>query len=199
MGKVERLGMKLDKNLEPFRATIESLNRLLQSYNDRGVVIGGIAVGLLGKPRYTADVDAMFLLSTRDIPEFLERAYVENIVPRIQNAEEFARKSRVLLLKHAPTETEVDISLGILPFEEEMVERGNIKSFANLSARLPTPEDLIIMKAVAHRPKDFEDIRTLVDSHPDLDRHRIEQWVNSFAEALEIPNLWDKIEQILNK
>jgi len=191
--------MKLDKDLEPFRATIESLNRLLQSYNHRGVIIGGIAVGLLGKPRYTADVDAMFLLSTEDIPRFLEIARAENIIPRIQNAEEFARKSLVLLLKHAPTEIEVDVSLGILPFEEEMVDRGNIKSFSNLSTRLPTPEDLIIMKAIAHRPKDLEDIRTLVDKHPNLDYRRIEHWVKSFAEALENPDLWDKIKQVLNE
>jgi predicted nucleotidyltransferase len=190
--------MKLDKSLEPFRATIESLNRLLQTYNQRGVIIGGIAVGLLGKPRYTADVDAMFLLSTEDIPRFLELARAESIIPRIQNAEDFAIKSRVLLLKHAPTETDVDILLGILPFEEEMVERGKIESFANLSARLPTPEDLIIMKAIAHRPKDIEDIKTLVDKHPNLDHRRIEHWVKSFAEVLEFPDLWDEIKGILN-
>jgi hypothetical protein len=199
MGKVEGLWMKLDKNIEPFRATIESLNRLLQNYDHRGVIIGGIAVGLLGKPRFTADVDAVFLLSTEDVSKFLELAGTENLIPRIQNVEEFARKSRVLLLKHAPTEIEVDISLGVLPFEQEMVDRGSIKHFANLSARLPTPEDLIIMKAIAHRPKDLEDIRTLVDNHPDLDHHRIEQWVKSFAEVLEIPNLWVEIKQILNK
>lgn len=190
--------MKLDKSLEPFRAAIEALHRLLEQYNDRGVIIGGIAVGLLGKPRYTADVDAIFLLSTRDIPQFLELAATENIIPRIQNVEEFARKSRVLLLKHTPTKTEIDISLGVLLFEEEMVERGSVKSFANLSVRLPTPEDLIIMKAIAHRPKDLEDIRTIVDNNPNLDKSRIEKWVRDFAEVLEMPDLWKQIEEILN-
>jgi predicted nucleotidyltransferase len=189
--------MKLDENLEPFRATIEALHRLLEKYNDRGVIIGGIAVGLLGKPRYTADVDAMFLLSTQEIPQFLELARAENIIPRIQNIEEFARKTRVLLLQHIPTKTEIDISLGILPFEEEIVERGSVKSFANLSARLPTPEDLIIMKAIAHRPKDLEDIRTIVDSNPKLDLKRIENWIKDFAEVLEMPDLWKQIEEIL--
>ncbi len=191
--------MKLDKSLEPFRATIEALNNLLQKVNQRGVIIGGVAVGFLGKPRYTADVDAVFLLSTKDISSFLELARAENIIPRIENVEDFARKSRVLLLKHAPTETEVDISLGIMPFEEEMVERGTIKSFANLSARLPTPEDLIIMKAIAHRPKDLEDIRTIVDKYPNLDQHRIERWVKDFAELMETPNLWGQIEKILKR
>jgi predicted nucleotidyltransferase len=191
--------MKPDKNLEPFRATIEALHRLLKKYNDRGVIIGGIAVGLLGKPRYTADVDAMFLLSTQEIPQFLELAHAENIIPRIQNIEEFARKTRVLLLQYVPTKTEIDISLGVLLFEEEMVERGSVKTFANLSARLPTPEDLIVMKAIAHRPKDLEDIRTIVDNNPNLDNARIEYWVKSFAEVMEIPELWKQIKIILKR
>ena len=163
------------------------------------MIIGGIAVGLLGKPRFTADVDAMFLLSIQDIPRFLELANEEDIVPRTLNVEEFARKSRVLLLKHEPTNTEIDVSLGVLPFEEEMVERGEIKSFANLSIRLPTPEDLIIMKAIAHRPKDLEDTRTLVDKYPALDHHRIERWVKDFAQALETPELWGQVEKILQQ
>ncbi|MEO7839932.1 MAG: DUF6036 family nucleotidyltransferase [Anaerolineales bacterium] len=189
--------MKLDKSLEPFRATIESLQRLLHKFNNRGVIIGGIAVGFLGKPRFTADVDALFLLSTQEIPTFIELASAENIRPRIQNAEEFARKNRILLLKHIPTETDIDISLGILPFEEEMVERGGIKSFANLSIRLPTPEDLIIMKAIAHRPKDLEDIRVIRGNYPNLDVQRIEEWVKAFGEILEAPDYWELVKPLL--
>ena len=42
--------MRLDKRLEPFRAAIESFQRLLHKFNDRGVIIGGVAVGFLGDP-----------------------------------------------------------------------------------------------------------------------------------------------------
>ena len=56
---------------------------MLDRYDNRGVIIGGIAVGFLGKPRYTADVDALFLLSAQKIPQFLEHARAENIIPRI--------------------------------------------------------------------------------------------------------------------
>jgi hypothetical protein len=189
--------MKLDKSLEPFRAAIESLQRLLHEFDDRGVIIGGVAVGFLGKPRFTADIDAVFLLSVTDIPQFLNLAQAENIFPRIQNAEVFAQKNRVLLLKHTPTDTDIDISLGILPFEHEMVERASTKSFADLSIRLPTPEDLIIMKAIAHRPKDLEDIRTIADKYPDLDKKRIEEWVKSFGEVLEMPDLWDEVKMLM--
>jgi hypothetical protein len=189
--------MKLDSSLEPFRAAVESLQRLLEEFNDQGVIIGGIAVGFLGKPRFTADVDAVFLLSVDDIPRFLAHAQAQNIVPRIQNADEFARRNRVLLLKHTASETDIDISMGILPFEKEMVQRGTTKSVANLAVRLPTPEDLIIMKAIAHRPKDLEDIRTIAANYPDLDMDRIKGWVTSFGEAMENPGLWAEIGLLL--
>ena len=189
----------MQKEIEPFRAAIEAIQRLLEKFDNRGVIIGGVAVGFLGRPRFTEDVDAMFLLSTHDITQFLEAAKAENIQPRISNAEEFARKSRVLLLQHSPTETNIDISLGILPFEEEMVERGIVQSTSTLSIRLPTPEDLIIMKAIAHRPKDLEDIRTVVDKNPKLDVARIEKWVKSFAEVLEMPSLWDDIVEMFKE
>jgi predicted nucleotidyltransferase len=189
--------MKLDRSLEPFRAAIESLQRLLENLNERGVIIGGVAVGFLGKPRFTADVDAVFLLSIQEIPQFLELAQAEHIIPRIPDAADFGHKNRVLLLKHGPTETDIDISLGILPFEEEMVDRATTQSFAGLAIRLPTPEDLIIMKAIAHRPKDLDDIRGVADKNPDLDRHRVEEWVSAFGQALELPDLWDQIKPLL--
>jgi hypothetical protein len=66
-----------------------------------------------------------------------------------------------------------------------------------LSVRLPTPEDLIIMKAIAHRPKDLLDIQAVVENHPDLDVARIKSWVKQFADVLEMPSLWDDIESIL--
>jgi predicted nucleotidyltransferase len=188
--------MKLEKEIEPFRTTIEAIQRLLAKFNNRGVIIGGIAVGFLGRPRLTEDVDALFLLSLQDLPRFLEAAKTENIQPRIPNAEEFARKNRVLLLQYSPAEINVDISLGILPFEEEMVERGIVQSTSTLSVRLPTPEDLIIMKTIAHRPKDLEDIRTVVDKNPKLDVTRIKKWVKQFAEALEMPGLWNDIAEM---
>ncbi len=87
----------------------------------------------------------------------------------------------------------IDISLGALPFEQEMVARSEVYQLESLEIRLPTPEDLIIMKAVAHRPKDLLDIQGILRSHPNLDRRRIRKWVTQFAELLEMPEVWDAI------
>ena len=111
--------MKLPSGIDPLLEPLQALHNVLMRFNQRGVVIGGIAVGLIGKPRYTEDLDAMFLLSTEELPMLLDVAAKEGIQPRIKDAIEFAQNSRVVLLKHVVSETPIDISLGILPFEEE--------------------------------------------------------------------------------
>jgi len=206
MGKAKSLSagqyyeatMNQPDGIEPFLEPLESLQRLLSRFNERGVIIGGAAVSILGKARYTEDIDAMFLLSIKDIPQLLKAASEEGIEPRIDNAAEFARKSRVVLLKHVISNTNIDLSLGVLPFEQEMIERSVVHQVdAALQLRLPTPEDLIILKAIAHRPKDMEDIRILADKYQNLDVARIEKWVKQFADVLEMPSLWDDIAGIL--
>lgn len=151
----------------------------------------------MGQPRFTADLDAAILLSINDLPNLIEVAAQEGMVGRIADAEAFARKNRVLLLQHQSSGIKINISLGILPFEAEMIERGQEVTVGNIQLRLPTPEDLIIMKAVAHRPKDIADIQAIAASHPSLDKERIRSWVEQFGEALELPYLWKMISQLL--
>jgi predicted nucleotidyltransferase len=182
--------------LEPFRAAIEAVQHLFEKYENRGVIIGGIAVGFLGRPRLTEDVDVLFLLSNKDLPHFLEMAQSEGIEPRRSDAEEFALKNRVLLLRHSPSGINIDISMGALALEKEIVKRGITLTTATLTIRVPTPEDLIIMKAIAHRSKDLEDIRTIIDKNPKLDVRRIKREVKSFAEFLETPGLWEDIAEM---
>ena len=188
--------MTVPELLTSFVEPLTALQRLLDRFNAQGVIIGGIATGFLGKPRFTIDLDAMFFASIKDVPRILEMAKEEGIEPRTDKVMDFAQKSRVLLLRHSTSGASIDISLGVLPFEEEVIARSKVYDAGILSLRLPTPEDLIIMKAIAHRPKDLIDIQTVIDSHPDLDVDRIRKWVKSFADVLETPGLWDDIEDM---
>lgn len=131
--------MNLPEELQTYSEPLEALQKLIARFNQKGVVIGGVAVGVLVNPRCTQDLDAMFLLSIKDVPYFLEQAKLEGIVPRVENNMDFVKRSRVLLLKHADTDISIDISLGILPFEQEVVERSSLQEIDDaLSIRLPT-------------------------------------------------------------
>lgn len=191
--------MPLPETIEPLLAPLEALQRLLERFNEQGTIIGGVAVGFLGQARLTADADAMILLSLDELPNLLLQAKKEGLVPRINNVEEFARRSRVVLLRHAESGIDVDISLGMLPFEVEMVERSQVYQAGALQIRLPSPEDLIVMKAIAHRPKDMLDIEAIIANQPKLDSKRIQFWVEQFAEILETPELWTDVARLLRK
>jgi predicted nucleotidyltransferase len=198
MGKAERKSNPpASEDIIPLLLPLQALQNLISQFNDLGVIIGGVAASLLGTPRYTVDIDAVFLLSVEDIPKLLEKAGKQGIVPRISDPQGFARKNRVLLLRHATSGIDIDISLGLLPFEIEMIERSTITEISSIKIRLPTPEDLIIMKAIAHRTKDLADIQAIAQSNPALDRLRIKHWVDQFGEALDIPGLWGEIEKLL--
>lgn len=185
--------------LEPLLAPIAAVQRLIERLDNQGVIIGGVAASLLGQPRLTADADALVLLSTEELPRLVELAGAEGLQPRIDDALAFARRSRVLLLRHEESGIDVDISLGLLPFEIEAVERSEVHQAGAQRVRLPSAEDLIILKAVAHRPKDMLDIEAVIAAHPQLDTERIAFWVRQFAEVLETPELWTDLEKLLRK
>lgn len=200
MGETQRKSSQpASESLAPLLAPLQALQNLLVQFNQQGVIIGGIAASLLGTPRYTVDLDAVFLLSVDDIPSLIREAARQGIEPRIPDAKQFARKNRVLLLRHTASGTDIDLSLGILPFEYEMVERSNLINVGALQLRLPTPEDLIIIKAIAHRPKDLTDIQAIAGSNPDLDKERIRYWVEQFGEALDLLDLWNEIDKLLKE
>ena len=103
----------------------------------------------------------------------------------------------MVTLRHTPSGTVVDLAFGAMPFEEEVVKRSRLLSYQDISLRVPTPEDLVIMKAVAQRPSDLIDIQSIAEIHVDLDRKRVEYWLRQYGELLDEPELWDRTEPLL--
>ena len=180
-------------------APLPDLVEWWQSEHVPGLVIGGLAVALLARPRVTRDVDALVLLAEERWPAFVDAGSEFGFVPRQPDTLSFAQEARVLLLRHQPTGIDVDVVLGCLPFEEEAVARATTVEVAGVSVPLPTPEDLIVMKAVAHRDQDLLDIDGLLAAHLALDLRRVRRWVRAFADALETPQLYDDLEQRLRR
>ena len=161
------------------------------------MIIGGVAASFLGRPRLTQDIDALVLLDEPLWEKSLDRARTFGIEPRIDSALDFARRARVLLLRHSASGIDIDISLGGLPFEHEAVSRSSIHEIAGIQVRLPSVEDLIIMKAVAHRPRDLQDIEGLLTAHPNVNLAAVRQWLREFATAMTMPDLLEEFEKVV--
>ena len=56
------------------------------------------------------------------------------IVPRIDDALAFARRSRVLLMRHTGSSIDLDVTFAGLPFERAAVERSAVLSVGRLRA-----------------------------------------------------------------
>ncbi len=181
--------------VEPLTALIGLLNRL----GVKGVIVGGVAVSLLGKPRFTADVDAVVHMPDDQLPSFLSRAREIGFAPRVDDPVTFARRHNIILLKHNPTGIGIDISMALLPFEVELISRATPVTIGSLTFAIPTPEDLIIMKAVAHRSQDLIDIEAIRTAHPTLDMKRIRRWIREFARVLHTPEIAADVERIMKQ
>ena len=191
--------MSESNHLSPLLDVLASLAAWLKDAGIRGAVIGGVAASLHGRPRMTQGVDAVIWLDTAQLQAYLDAGSRFGFKARISDAVEFAASNRVLLMTHEPSRTPVDITLGALPFEEEAIARASISTVRGVSFPVITPEDLVIMKAVAHRPRDMADIESVMDATPQIDMNRIRHWVSQFASALEAPEILDDLERIVSR
>ncbi len=130
--------------------------------------------------------------------QFLGSGEAYGFLPRRRNSLEFARRSRVMLFSHH-TGIEVDISLGGIIFEKEMIERAVPFPLPNGQIPLATPEDLIVMKSLAMRPNDITDIIGLLDANKSVDVDRVRYWVHAFAEELDTPEIAQEIDSLLHR
>jgi predicted nucleotidyltransferase len=143
-----------------FRAAAE-LERFLSEQGWRYCFIGGIALQRWGQPRLTNDVDLTLLTGFGN-----ETAYVDELLrrykTRIPDGRQFAIDHRVLLLQ-SPEGIPIDVALGGIAFEQQMVARATRYEFLpGVSLLTCSAEDLITLKAFADRPRDWADVETIV-------------------------------------
>lgn len=178
------------------RSTLTDLMHWIASERLRATVIGGIAAGIQGQPRLTEDVDAVIFETGAE--ELLASGMRYGFEPRIDDALEFSRETRMLLMRHR-SGVDVDLSLGGLPFEREVVERAQVIDAEGLRISVATPEDLIIMKALARRTQDVTDIAAIIEVQKHLDVDRIRHWVREFSAILEMPEILNELEALLRR
>jgi hypothetical protein len=190
-------------NPEPSPDFLVALRDLLEALDELGapaMIIGGLAVIATGVPRSTVDIDAT-IAGVATTPEQILAAFSRHgILPRIENALELARSRQVVLGLHTETDIAIDLSLAWLPFEAEALENCVRFDYRGLSLPFPRPEDLLIYKLVAHRPKDIEDAEKIFALHRmTISSARVRHWIEQFSAALEDDSRLQTLEKILRR
>ncbi len=146
------------------------------------MIIGGQAVLFYGEPRLTKDIDITLGLGVEKLPLIKDAVRALGLRVDVEDVENFVQETMVL-----PTSDEkglrVDFLFSITPFERAAIERAREVKFDEVPVRFASLEDLIIHKMVAGRPRDIEDVRSILSKNPDHDRSYIQSWLSDFDEA----------------
>lgn len=181
-----------------FQAGLE-FQQFIQERKWRFCFIGGIAVIRWGEVRITQDVDLSLLSGFGNEDTFVD-SLLSQFKSRISDAEEFALTNRVLLLL-ASNGVAVDISLAGLPFEQEMIERATLYSYApDCSLITCSAEDLVVLKAFANRGRDWLDIEgVLVRQATGLDFEYITDRLTPLCELKDAPEIIEKFHHLVDE
>jgi predicted nucleotidyltransferase len=152
----------------------ERVFRLLNEHEIRYVIVGGIAVVLHGSPRLTVDLDIIIDLepvNAGQAIEVLQRAgfMAEIPVDIRQFADENVRRSWITeknmkalsLHDHETPPTVIDLLAESPIAFEDLYQRAKLISLDEMTLRVASIPDLIVLKRISGRPEDLRDIAEL--------------------------------------
>jgi hypothetical protein len=161
-------------------------------------LFGAQAAILHGAARLTADVDVTVrppdTMSNDALAQVLEQhRFRRRIVDPV-----FTERTRVIPFVHTPTALPLDIVLAGPGIEDQFFDRAQSREVEGTIVRLASPEDLIVMKLLAGRPKDVEDVSAIVAAYGDgLDTEYIERTLTLLEDALAQNDLLPTFRQLL--
>ena len=156
-------------------------------------LVGGLAASLHGRLRTTEDVDLIVLLDVHGALRFLHELNPAQFRPYFPEAETVLRQSFILALEHVVTGVTLDLAVGVSGFEQQIVRRAKPVEIAGRAIHIATAEDLIVMKTLAGRPQDEQDIAGIIQRQRDkLDWAYCLELARQLGEAVDM-DLEDRI------
>ena len=172
----------------------QSVINFLDEHKIPSKVIGGLTMSIWGEGRATHDADFKVVIDT-SLDAF--RKLVLSRFPERPTKIPTHKKSQYVLQVWAAPDVATDLLVCIFDYEKEAVRRAVAIEIMGVPTRVCTPEDFIIHKAIANRGKDWLDIpQVLFRQRGKLDLQYIRLWLKQFSEALEMPELLKRFEEL---
>lgn len=177
---------------EAAAALVEVLNR----EGIRWYVFGAQAVMMHGIARTTQDIDVTVLVARKGaagLAAELEAAGFEHRFP--DRAAELISMAAVIPMTHRRSGVEVDIVLGGSGLEELAHAAAERRSLDGVVVPVATATHLAVMKVMAGRPKDMEDVRGLMAAGA-VDKTEARELLSQLEEALGQSDLVPAFEKL---
>ena len=176
--------------------TLRVLARVLDGQGLPWFVFGAQAVAVRGAPRTTQDIDVTVEVERRHLRALVEALESEGLRHRYPDlSEELLAKGAVLPLSH-PSGMEVDLVLAGSGFETAALDRVTRVAIDGVEVPVAPATDLIVMKELAGRGKDLDDLRSLLASG-DVDLAAARNLLGQFEEALGQSDLLPRLEEAI--
>jgi len=165
--------------------TLADIASFLASQRVDYALIGGLAVTIRGEPRSTLDVDIVVACSIDRCLELIDELEGSAFQPLFAGVREVVERAFILPLTHRKTRVKVDLALGLTGFEQNVIRNATPVDFDGCVVPVVTSEDLVLMKMLAARPRDTEDVaRILLRQGDAMDWDYLFQTAQSLEEAI---------------
>lgn len=154
--------------MEPrLHTTLADALAMLTARGIPAAVIDGLAVSLRGQPRMTVDVDIVAIAEVDRALALVAELAATPFEPLFPGVEEVVSRSCILPIRHRATGVRVDLALGLSGFERQAVARATPVDVGGVTVPVVAAIDLLVMKALAGRPQDEADLRTIITAQGD--------------------------------
>lgn len=168
---------------EPLHRALAALAALVREWGAPCALVGGLAMVLRARPRFTRDADLIITVSEGSSGALLEAARRHGFAYDEDETRTFVEGGLVRLWSaEAPGASRqesvgVDLLFANDPLSESVVARAEVLEFDAIRLPVATPEDLLLMKLDANRPTDLDDAIALKEAFGEsLDRAYIDHW-----------------------
>ncbi len=161
--------------------SLREIAGIFESLSARYAVMGGIAVRIHGIPRPTHDVDFTVAMARQHLNDFFARAmdagytvaepYLRGWVDQVAGMP--LVKLRMYLEHHG---IDIDIFLAESDFQEKLLARRQCEDLEGDKIWFVSPEDLILLKLIAGRPRDLVNVQDIFFVQGQLDESYLRRW-----------------------
>lgn len=148
------------------------------------MIIGGQAVLIYGEPRMTRDIDVTLGVDIDRVDSVLDAFTGSSFRPLPEDIHSFVTETHVLPMEDATTRIRLDLIFSFSPYEREALTRVRLINIGPAAVRFASPEDIVIHKIVAGRPRDVEDVRHILAIQEIIDDSYVRRWLAQFDSAL---------------